>query len=74
MNQTINHKQEVKQQGIFKRLVTAVSAALFNWLCQGEIGLSPYESQLFMYHSGLGCEEATSYYYLADVKHYEEQI
>lgn len=74
MNQTINHKQEVKHQGIFKRLVTAVSAALFNWLCQGEMGLSPYESQLFMIHTGLGCEEAAAYHHHAKMKYFEEQI
>lgn len=74
MNQTNNHKQEVKQQGIFKRLVTAVSAVLFNWLCQCELGLSPYESQMFMIHSGLGCEEAASYHHYAQMKYLEEQI
>lgn len=73
MNQTINHKQEVKQPGIFKRLVTAVSEAFFNWLSQCEMSPAPNELQLFMYHSGLGCEEAASYYHFAEMKYFEEQ-
>ena len=53
---------------------TSKMGKIFNWLCQCEIGMSPCESRLFMYHSGLGCEEAASYHYFAQMKHYEEQI
>ena len=55
-------------------MATAVYKKLFAWLCQCEMGISPYESQLFMVHSGLGCEEAASYYYFANTKQDEEQI
>ncbi|MCA9916600.1 MAG: hypothetical protein KC445_01550 [Anaerolineales bacterium] len=74
MNQTKTNTQEIKQTGFFKRIGTAVAEALFNWLCQCEMGLSPNEAQLFTYHSGLGCEEAASYYYFANAKRYEEPI
>ena len=73
-NQEVTDNQEVKKQGVLKRVGTAVCEAIFNWLCQCEIGMSPCESRLFMYHSGLGCEEAASYHYFAQMKHYEEQI
>ena len=73
MNETIK-QQETVSQGWVKRMATALYEKLFAWLCQCEMGLSPYESQLFMFHSGLGCEEAASYYYLANTKQYEEQI
>lgn len=73
MNETIK-QQETVSQGWVRRMATAVYKKLFAWLCQCEMGISPYESQLFMVHSGLGCEEAASYYYFANAKQYEEQI
>ena len=75
MNQVTTHNQQDGQkQGFFKRIGTAVAEAIFHWLCQCEMGLSPNEAQLFTYHSGLGCEEAASYYYFANAKQYEEPI
>ena len=67
-------KQEMAKQGWLMRLVTAVGEKLFTWLCQGEMGLSPYESQMFMLHSGIGWEEAATYHYIAQAKHYRENI
>ena len=73
MNETTKQHETVRQ-GFFKWMATAVAEALFNWLCQCEMGLSPNEAQLFTYHSGLGCEEAASYYYFANRKQVEEPI
>lgn len=73
MNETAK-KHEVAKQGWLMRLVTAVGEKLFAWLCQSEMGMPPYESQMFMLHSGIGWEEAASYHYIAHAKYYEEQI
>lgn len=74
MNQAIHNNQEVKQQGFFKRMATAVAEALLNWLGQLEMGVSPYEFQRFMYHGIPDCAEAASYFFLAEMKQDEEQI
>jgi len=73
MNKT-SKQQKVVKQGWMMRAITAVGEKLFAWLCQGEMGMSPYESQMFLLHSGIGWEEAASYQFIAHVKHYEEPI
>lgn len=56
-------KQEMAKQGLMMRLVTAVGEKLFARLCHGEMGMSPYESQMFMLHGGIGWEEAATYHH-----------
>lgn len=73
MNETMKEQDRVKQ-GWLMRLVTAVGEKLFAWLCQGEMGMSPYESQMFMLHSGIGWEEAATYQFIAQAKQYEGRV
>ena len=73
MKQTIK-KQNVAKQGWMMRLATAVGEKMLAWFCQCEMGMSPYDSQLFLFHSGVGYEEAATYHYIAHAKHYEGNI
>lgn len=67
MNQT-KDTQETKNQNRTTRWLTAAGEKLLNWLCQHEMGLSPIESQAFLFHCGLGMEEAALYQSIAQIK------
>ncbi len=68
MEQAIS-SNENERQGLVKRILSAVFNKSFNWLCQNNIGMSPYDSYKFMSYTGFGWEEAAYYQSLAQNKY-----
>ena len=56
MNQEAANTNE--KQGWLMRLATAVAEKMFAGFCTYELGATPYETQMVMYYSGYGWEEA----------------
>ena len=72
MNRNMAEKQEMEKEGLVKRLLTAAAKKLFAGFCVYEIGLSPYETQLFMNYSSFGWEDALMAQSLISLKMDEE--
>jgi len=71
MNQT-NAFPEAEKRGWLMRLVTAVFEKLFVGIGAHQMGMSPYEARLFMYHGRFGGEEAMMYQAIVRMKYAEE--
>jgi hypothetical protein len=63
--------QKVAKQGWIMRLSTAIDEKLLAWICESEMGISPYGSQQIFTYSGYGWEKVLMYQSLVGAK-YEE--
>jgi hypothetical protein len=63
-----NNTHKISKQNLMMRWLKTVGEKLFNWLCQYEMGIASFESQAFLFHSGLGIEEAALYQSFAHTK------